>query len=50
MQAMKPPIRSIMPGRVYRNEAISARSLAEFHQIEGLYIDRNVSFAELKAL
>jgi len=49
MQGMKPPIRSIMPGRVYRNEAISARSLAEFHQIEGLYIDRNVSFAELKA-
>lgn len=49
MQSMKPPIRSVMPGRVYRNEAISARSLAEFHQIEGLYIDRNVSFAELKA-
>jgi phenylalanyl-tRNA synthetase alpha chain len=37
-----------MPGRVYRNEAINARSLAEFHQIEGLYIDRNVSLAELK--
>jgi phenylalanyl-tRNA synthetase alpha chain len=49
MQIQKPPIRCIMPGRVYRNEAISARSLAEFHQIEGLYIDRNVSFAELKA-
>ncbi|MGE5480047.1 MAG: phenylalanine--tRNA ligase subunit alpha [Chloroflexota bacterium] len=49
MQAMKPPIRAIMPGRVYRNEAISARALAEFHQIEGLYIDKNVSFAELKA-
>jgi phenylalanyl-tRNA synthetase alpha chain len=49
MQGMKPPIRSIMPGRVYRNEAINARSLAEFHQIEGLYIDKDVSLAELKA-
>lgn len=49
MNGMKPPIRSIMPGRVYRNESINARSLAEFHQIEGLYIDKNVSFAELKA-
>lgn len=49
MKGMKPPIRSIMPGRVYRNESINARSLAEFHQIEGLYIDKNVSFAELKA-
>jgi len=49
MKSQKPPIRTIMPGRVYRNEAISARSLAEFHQIEGLYIDKNVSFAELKA-
>ena len=49
MQSQKPPIRSIMPGRVYRNEAINARSLAEFHQIEGLYIDKNVNFAELKA-
>jgi len=49
MQGMTPPIRSIMPGRVYRNESINARSLAEFHQIEGLYIDKNVSFAELKA-
>ncbi len=48
MRSMKPPIRAIMPGRVYRNEAINARSLAEFHQVEGLYIDRNVSFAELK--
>lgn len=48
MHSQKPPIRSIMPGRVYRNEAISARSLAEFHQIEGLYINKNVSFAELK--
>lgn len=48
MENMKPPIRTIMPGRVYRNEAISARSLAEFHQVEGLYIDKNVTFAELK--
>jgi len=48
MQSQEPPIRSIMPGRVYRNEAINARSLAEFHQIEGLYIDKDVSFAELK--
>ena len=48
MQSMRPPIRCIMPGRVYRNEAVSARSLAEFHQIEGLYIDRNVSMADLK--
>jgi phenylalanyl-tRNA synthetase alpha chain len=39
---------NIMPGRVYRNEAINARSLAEFHQIEGLYIDKKVTFAELK--
>lgn len=49
MRSQKPPIRCIMPGRVYRNEAISMRSLAEFHQIEGLYIDKNVSLAELKA-
>lgn len=48
MQGQKPPIRSIMPGRVYRNEAINARSLAEFYQIEGLYIDKKVSLAELK--
>lgn len=48
MRSQEPPIRCIMPGRVYRNEAINARSLAEFHQIEGLYIDKNVSFAELK--
>ncbi len=48
MHAQKPPIRTIMPGRVYRNEEISSRSLAEFHQIEGLYIDRKVSFAQLK--
>jgi len=49
MESMQPPIRCIMPGKVYRNEAVSARSLAEFHQIEGLYIDRNVSIADLKA-
>ncbi len=48
MENQMAPIRTIMPGRVYRNEAISARSLAEFHQIEGLYIDKDVSFAELK--
>ena len=48
MKHHAPPIRSIMPGRVYRNEAITARSLAEFHQIEGLYIDKGVTFADLK--
>jgi phenylalanyl-tRNA synthetase alpha chain len=48
MQGQKPPIRSIMPGRVYRNEEISARSYCLFHQVEGLYIDENVSFADLK--
>ncbi len=42
------PIRAVMPGRVYRNEAISARAHQLFHQVEGLYIDRNVSFADLK--
>lgn len=44
----KPPIRIIAPGRVYRNETISARSHAQFHQVEGLYIDEGVSFADLK--
>ncbi|HRI29944.1 MAG TPA: phenylalanine--tRNA ligase subunit alpha [Candidatus Kapabacteria bacterium] len=48
MTNQKPPIRAVMPGRVYRNEAVSARSLAEFHQVEGLYIDKNVTFAQLK--
>lgn len=43
-----PPIRTISPGRVFRNEAISARSHCLFHQVEGLYIDKNVSFADLK--
>jgi len=44
----KPPIRTISPGRVYRNEAISARAHCQFHQVEGLYIDEKVSFADLK--
>jgi len=44
----KPPIRSIMPGRVYRNEEVSARSYCLFHQVEGLYVDEHVSFADLK--
>jgi len=48
METTKPPIRMIMPGRVYRNEAISARAHCFFHQVEGLYIDENVSFADLK--
>ncbi|MEO0333735.1 MAG: phenylalanine--tRNA ligase subunit alpha, partial [Bacteroidota bacterium] len=48
MESQKPPIRAIMPGRVYRNEAISARAHCVFHQVEGLYVDRNVSFADLK--
>ncbi len=48
METTKPPIRIIMPGRVFRNEAISARAHCIFHQIEGLYIDKGVSFADLK--
>ena len=48
MENNKPPISTISPGRVYRNEAISARSHCFFHQIEGLYIDKDVSFADLK--
>ncbi len=48
METTKPPIREIYPGRVFRNEAISARAHCIFHQIEGLYIDKNVSFADLK--
>lgn len=48
MQKNLPPIRILSPGRVYRNEAISARAHCLFHQIEGLYIDKNVSFADLK--
>ncbi|MCF0194056.1 MAG: phenylalanine--tRNA ligase subunit alpha [Bacteroidaceae bacterium] len=48
MERNQPPIRVICPGRVYRNEAISARAHCFFHQVEGLYIDRNVSFTDLK--
>lgn len=48
MEKQKPPIRIIAPGRVFRNEAISARAHCIFHQIEGLYIDKNVSFSDLK--
>jgi phenylalanyl-tRNA synthetase alpha chain len=48
MQNNQPPIRTISPGRVYRNEAISARAHCLFHQVEGLYIDTNVTFADLK--
>jgi phenylalanyl-tRNA synthetase alpha chain len=48
MQHQKPPIRSVMPGRVFRNEAISARAHCLFHQVEGLYVDENVSFKDLK--
>ena len=48
MENNKPPIRTISPGRVYRNEAISARSHCFFHQVEGLYVDKGVSFADLK--
>ena len=48
MEANQPPIRIIAPGRVYRNETISSRSHCQFHQVEGLYIDKDVSFADLK--
>lgn len=48
MEHTQPPIRVLCPGRVYRNEAISARAHCFFHQVEGLYIDKNVSFADLK--
>jgi phenylalanyl-tRNA synthetase alpha chain len=48
MQNNQPPIRIISPGRVYRNESISARAHCLFHQVEGLYIDTNVTFADLK--
>lgn len=48
MENNKPPIRTISPGRVYRNEAISSRSHCFFHQVEGLYVDKGVSFADLK--
>ena len=49
METTPPPVRVIIPGRVYRNEAISARSYCLFHQVEGLYVDRGVTFAELKS-
>ncbi len=48
MQRQQPPIRTISPGRVYRNETISARAHCQFHQVEGLYVDESVSFADLK--
>ena len=48
MEGKKPPIRAIMPGKVYRNEALSYKSYCLFHQVEGLYVDKNVTFAELK--
>jgi phenylalanyl-tRNA synthetase alpha chain len=48
MEKQKPPIRAIMPGRVYRNEAISSRAHCFFHQVEGLYVNKNVSFVDLK--
>ena len=48
MEKQKPPMRVIIPGRVYRNETVSAKSHCFFHQIEGLYIDKNVSFKDLK--
>jgi phenylalanyl-tRNA synthetase alpha chain len=48
MESQRPPIRILAPGRVFRNEAVSARAHCIFHQIEGLYIDKNVSFADMK--
>lgn len=48
MESEKPPIRKLFPGRVYRNEAISSRAHCFFHQVEGLYVDKNVSFADLR--
>nr|MBP7822137.1 phenylalanine--tRNA ligase subunit alpha [Saprospiraceae bacterium] len=48
MTSQAPPIRIIAPGRVYRNETISSRSHCQFHQVEGLYIDKKVSFADMK--
>ncbi len=48
MENQSPPLRAIMPGRVYRNEAVSARANCFFHQVEGIYIDKNVSFSDLK--
>ncbi|OGV17353.1 MAG: phenylalanine--tRNA ligase subunit alpha, partial [Stygiobacter sp. RIFOXYA2_FULL_38_8] len=48
MTSKQPPLRAIMPGKVYRNEAVSAKSYCLFHQVEGLYVDTDVTFAELK--
>lgn len=48
MENQQPPVRIIAPGKVYRNEAVSARSLVQFHQVEGLYVDRGVTLSELK--
>lgn len=48
MENTTPPVRVIVPGKVYRNEAVSSRSLAVFHQVEGLYVNKNVTFSELK--
>lgn len=48
MEKTQPPVRVIIPGKCYRNEAVSARTLAIFHQVEGIYVDRNVTFRELK--
>jgi phenylalanyl-tRNA synthetase alpha chain len=48
MEKQLPPVRAIMPGRVYRNEAVSARSYCMFHQVDGIYVDTDVTFAELK--
>jgi phenylalanyl-tRNA synthetase alpha chain len=48
MEKYQPPVRAIMPGRVYRSEAVSSRSYCMFHQVEGLYVDTDVTFAELK--
>jgi phenylalanyl-tRNA synthetase alpha chain len=48
LETTKPPVRIVIPGRVYRNEAISARAHCFFHQVEGLYVDKGVSFADMK--
>jgi phenylalanyl-tRNA synthetase alpha chain len=48
MESMKPPLRVLVPGKCYRNEAISSRSLSMFHQVEGIYVDKNVTFGHLK--
>ncbi len=50
METVDPPLRYIVPGRVYRNEAISFKSFCLFHQIEGLYVDKNVTFVEMKSI